>query len=220
MTLPAPRTTTPSAINRHVRQLIDKLVHNGRAQYVEVSPEPDAQINECFPNVATKIARDGGRMLCGWQVWEWPHVMVEAEFHAVWRSPEGGMTDITPKSQGEKRILFVSDPRRAYEGTVVDNVRHAIRDDLLVHHLIKVSEAITRVMNRGARATEYGYVSVPEHEIGPLVTARDLIGTSLILGRRDHDPCMCGSGSKYKRCHGRTWELALQSSGERSPIFR
>ena len=210
MTLPAPRTTTPSAISRPVRNLVDRLVCNGAAEYLTVSIEPYAQINECFPNVAMKILRDGGRMLCGWQIWEWPHVLVEAEFHAVWLSSEGIMVDITPKPQGENRILFVPDPRRVYEGGVVDNVRHAIRDDLLVHHLIKVSEAITRVMNRGERAEQYGCVTVPEHEIGPLLAARDLVGASLALGRRDHDVCLCGSGVKYKRCHARTLELALR----------
>lgn len=210
MMLPVTHTTTPSTISRPVRQLIDTLVRNGSALYLAVSPESDAVVNECFPNVAAKVARDGGDMVCGWQLWEWPHVLVEAEFHAVWRSPGGALTDITPKPQGEKQILFVPDPRRTYEGVVVDNIRHAVRDDLLVHHLIKLSEAITRVMNRGERATQYGHVSVSADEIEPLLAARELVGTSLALGRRDHQPCLCGSGAKYKRCHGRALELALR----------
>lgn len=210
MTLSLPGTTTPRAVNRHVRQLINQLVRNGTAHFLTVSPDADSKINECFPNVEVKIARDGGRMLCGWQLWEWPRVMVEAEFHAVWVSADGSMVDITPKEQGESRILFLPDPKRTYDGVLVDNVRRAIRDDLLVHHLIKVSKAITRVMNHGERAMQYGYVHVPEHEIAPLLSARDLVGTALRLGRRDHDPCVCGSGAKYKRCHGRVIEQELR----------
>ncbi|HIY71200.1 hypothetical protein CMZ84_14350 [Lysobacteraceae bacterium NML93-0399] len=28
-------------------------------------------------------------------------------------------------------------------------------------------------------------------------------------GLRDHQPCQCGSGNKYKRCHGRQLERAF-----------
>ncbi|MEZ0470041.1 hypothetical protein [Luteimonas salinilitoris] len=68
-----------------MRRLVETVVPGGEAGYLTVQPEADAVVNECFPNVEAKIARAGGRMLCGWQLWEWPHVLVEAEFHAVWR---------------------------------------------------------------------------------------------------------------------------------------
>ncbi|WP_237051002.1 SEC-C domain-containing protein [Lysobacter capsici] len=174
--------------------------------YLAVKPDPEAFVNECFPNVEAKIVRAGGSMLCGWQLWEWPHVLVEAEFHAVWLSPDGGMVDITPKPHGETRILFVPDERRRYDGRVVDNVRMSLRDDQLIRHFIRVSEAIVRVMNRGERASQYGHVSVPAREIEPLLQAQDFLGRSLVSGLRDHDPCLCGSGGKYKRCHGRRLE--------------
>ena len=94
------------------------------------------------------------------------------------------------------------DPRRRYEGLAIDNVRMPLRDDLLIKHFIQMSEAIVRVMNRGERASQYGEVSVPAHEIQPLLHARDFLGQSLGAGLREHTPCLCGSGSKYKRCHG------------------
>lgn len=196
-------TTTPPEITRAIRRLAEKVAFGNQAVYLTVQPEADAIVNECFPNVEAKVVRSGGRMLCGWQLWEWPHVLVEAEFHAVWVSPEGEMVDITPKPQGEARILFVPDQRRRYDGFVVDNVRMPLRDDQLIRDFIQVSEAKTKVMNRGERATQYGYVSVPAHEIEPLLAAQGFLGQSLMTGLRDHDPCLCGSGSKYKRCHGR-----------------
>ncbi|ALN88206.1 SEC-C motif family protein [Lysobacter capsici] len=116
------------------------------------------------------------------------------------------MVDITPKPHGETRILFVPDERRRYDGRVVDNVRMSLRDDQLIRHFIRVSEAIVRVMNRGERASQYGHVSVPAREIEPLLQAQDFLGRSLVSGLRDHDPCLCGSGGKYKRCHGRRLE--------------
>ena len=49
------------------------------------------------------------------------------------------MVDITPKPEGETRILFVPDPRRRYEGLAIDNVRMPLRDDLLIKHFIQMS---------------------------------------------------------------------------------
>lgn len=145
-------------------------------------------------------------MLCGWQLWEWPHVLVEAEFHAVWQSPQGQMIDLTPKPHQESTVLFVPDVRRRYTGATVDNVRLPVRDDQLIRHFIAVSEAITRVLGRGVPAAAEGHVSVPAHEIKPLQEAHQFLGHALLTGLRDHQPCLCGSGSKYKRCHGRVLE--------------
>jgi hypothetical protein len=185
------------------------MTPGSQAVYLNVQPETDAVVNECFLNVEAKIARAGGRMLCGWQLWEWPHVMIEAEFHAVWLSPEGQTVDITPKPHAETQILFVPDPRRRYTGVTVDNVRLPLRDDQIIRHFIRIAELKTQVLNRGERARQYGYVSVPSQEIDPLLKAQSFLGQSLASGRRDHDACLCGSGVKYKRCHGRQFESVI-----------
>lgn len=109
-------TTTPPEISRPIKRLVERVVPGGSAIYLPVTPEPGAVVNECFPNVAAKIESAGGRMLCGWQLWEWPHVLVEAEFHAVWISPDGDLVEITPKPQHESKILFVPDPKLRYQG--------------------------------------------------------------------------------------------------------
>lgn len=56
-----------------------------------------------------KISHDGGSILFGWTIWEWPGVLLTAEFHAVWVSPNGDRFDITPKPQKETEIAFVPD---------------------------------------------------------------------------------------------------------------
>lgn len=204
-------TSTPKEITRAVRRLVEKVTPNGHAEYLLVQPELYAVVNECFPNVEAKVARDGGQMICGWQFWEWPRVLVEAEFHAVWLSPNGDLIDITPKLHGETRILFVADKRRIYAGVTVDNVRMPLRDDQIIHHFIEVSEAKASVLSRGERIDKHGHISVPAHEIEPLLVAQSFLGESLARGLRDHDPCLCGSGSKYKRCHGRQLKYLLSS---------
>lgn len=85
----------------------------------------------------------------------------------------------------------------------IDNVRLALRDDLLIHHFIKISEQIVMIMNRGDRARQVGYVSVPADEIDPLLMFQSLTQEMLRRGLRAHDDCLCGSGKKYKRCHGK-----------------
>lgn len=201
------QTSTPKEITKHIRQLIAKVAPGREPMYLPVRPTDGAKVNECFPNVEAKISLAGGRMLCGWQIWEWPHVLVEAEFHAVWVSPEGEFVEITPKQHGEETILFVPDPSLTYAGLAKDNLRLAVRDDLLVQHFIRVSEEIVKVMNRGERAGQYGYVSVPAHEIEPLMGAKAFLKHSISIGLRDHSPCLCGSGAKYKKCHGRGFLL-------------
>ncbi|WP_332881071.1 SEC-C metal-binding domain-containing protein, partial [Xanthomonas campestris] len=46
-----------------------------------------------------------------------------------------------------------------------------------------------------------GHVSVPVDDPAPSA-GEDFLGQSLGAGLREHAPCLCGSGSKYKRCHG------------------
>ena len=66
----------------------------------------------CSDGVREKIKHDGGSILFGWSIWEWPKVLLTGEFHAIWISPDGNNLDITPKPQGEATILFV--PDRSY----------------------------------------------------------------------------------------------------------
>jgi hypothetical protein len=106
-------SNTPQTISKQVNRLISKLNLKAPPVYVKVQPEPWAIVNECFPNVERKVLSNGGKMLCGWQIWEWPNVMIEAEFHAIWQNPKGDWVDITPKQDEEQTILFAHTPKKA-----------------------------------------------------------------------------------------------------------
>lgn len=202
-------TTTPARVDHAVRRLIDTVAPGGRPHYLEVTPEPGATVNGCFSNVRAKSARHGGRMLCGWQLWEWPRVLVEAEFHAVWLSPQDEMVEITPKPHGESAILFVPDEQHGYDGQVVDNVRMALHEDQLIEHFIRVSRAIVQVMVGSGRTSRQARTWIPAEQIAPLRQAQRFLGQAIHSGLREHDPCLCGSGSRYRRCHGHELEQAL-----------
>ncbi|HET6435084.1 MAG TPA: SEC-C metal-binding domain-containing protein [Xanthomonadaceae bacterium] len=40
-----------------------------------------------------------------------------------------------------------------------------------------------------------------------MIGAQAFLGQSISIGLRDHSPCLCGSGRKYKQCHGRGFPL-------------
>lgn len=199
------QTRTPPQIDKHVARLAAKVAPGQQPVYLDVIPAAGAIPAECFANVVARVQSDGGGVVYGWQLWEWPHVLVEAEFHAVWRAPDGTLHEITPKHDGDERILFVPDTKRTYGGTPIDNVRVAVRDDQLVHDFISVAEEMVRVRIRSGREERPGYISMPAQEIQPLMNLQSLIGHMLLQGQRASDPCACGSGSKYKRCHGKVF---------------
>jgi len=203
-------TRTPTAVAGPIVELCRRLVADPRPVFIAVTPEPGATPRDCFPVVEERAKAQGGAIQYGWQIWEWPRVMVEAEFHAVWQDPEGHLHDLTPKDQPDiDRILFLPDPERAYRGQQIDNVRQAVAQHPAVKDLIRAAEAEFEIMNRGDRAHEHGEVKLSGDEAQELMTWQQARAEAMgrILegpGRPGrNDPCPCGSGTKYKRCHGR-----------------
>jgi hypothetical protein len=126
--MPKMKTIIPDSITPKIRELCQSINPKAEPYYVDVSPDlAAAAADNCFPNVAAKVARDGGEMVSGWIITEWPRVMVEAQFHANWKSPDGKIIDITPKPF--PRILFLPDESRRFEDKRIDNIRLALSDD-------------------------------------------------------------------------------------------
>ena len=92
-------TVTPPSVTREVLNLCDSIVKGSEPYFVGVSPADDSVINECYDNVRRYINTSGGSMRSGWSIWFWPNIMVEAEAHAIWVSPQGKECDITPNNQ-------------------------------------------------------------------------------------------------------------------------
>jgi hypothetical protein len=194
----------PEEISETVRLLISKLGISGVPQYLRCKPELGALINECFPIVDAKVKAEGGQRVLGWQIWQ-TSLLVEAEFHAVWVSPTGELLDITPKPLPFSEILFISDPKAVYEGKQVNNVRINITGNSLVDDFIAVHDAVFRIENRGARALQY-QLSLSGEEAKAhrtLNAAKPLLEMMALQGGTRKSPCPCGSGKKYKVCHGK-----------------
>ncbi|MES3034917.1 MAG: hypothetical protein V4813_13040 [Gemmatimonadota bacterium] len=141
---------------------------------------------ECFAAVDDQVRELGGTAIQGWALWEHPGVLLEAEFHAVWCSPLGGVCDVVNRG-GDPRphILFIPDPTRRYAGAPLDTVRLPLVTDPRMDELLRASEAIFEIMNRGDRATRK-HITIPRVEHERLLALQALKGHRLAELVRDH----------------------------------
>jgi len=196
------RATLSRIIGPAIRSLSRELVHGSKPVFVELRPVPGAAVKDCFRVVADKVVLDGGEIVCGWRFWEMPAVFVEAEFHAVWRRPEGDLLDITPLPNeigSYERVLFVPDPARVYEGRQVNNVRRALTQDPSVHEFFRACDDFFELMNRGTRAIQHGAITLAGAERDEWINIESRKTSALreVLTRLPqpsrNDPCPCGS---------------------------
>lgn len=200
--------TTPRAVSSAITNLCRELVADPKPCFVPTTPVDEAEPNDCFPVVERYVAEHGGSICYGWTIWEWAGVYAEAEFHAVWRSPSGELRDLTPKLLPVSQILFLPDPSRTYEGRQVNNVRRPLSSSPDVADFLAAADAEFELMNGGARAEEHGAIRVSASEAAELGTIRERrrLAYARIVSRLPkpgrNDPCPCGSGKKFKKCHG------------------
>jgi SEC-C motif len=176
--------------------------------YVASRPEPGADTLDSFAIVDGVVAERGGSRVTGWGLLEqdW---FLEAELRYVWRSPSGELIDVTPPPFPMSGSLFVEDAGRDDDGRQVDSVRMATTDHPAVSELLAAYAAQFELYNRGDRADEHGEIHLSDAEniehqeilARGNRALRDLArATPPPPGR--NDPCSCGSGLKYKKCHG------------------
>jgi len=203
MSATRPRTRVPNPDAKHVKDFCESIRPGAQPQLLPVEMTPGASATDCFNNVRERIGEANGSSVYGWAIWEWPGVLIEGEFHAVWEDEAGALHDITPAPAGVTERLFLVDPSREYRGRQLNNIRRPLTDHPAVLRLIDAQDRFFAIMNRGERAHEHGRVEIPEAEIAPVILEIQRAQRELMArtpGR--NDPCPCGSGKKYKRCCG------------------
>ncbi|WP_437191365.1 hypothetical protein [Planctomicrobium sp. SH527] len=108
----------PAQTTEEIKGFCSTIVADQLPYYVKVRPVPDAVPNNCHMNVKQHIDEYGGTSMSGWIDWQSP-LLLQAEFHTNWISPDGEIVDITPKEEGESRILFLPDQRQKWPGRFV-----------------------------------------------------------------------------------------------------
>ncbi len=189
------KTTTPSSITDDVINLCKDFGEVSKLQYVNVIPEQEATISNCFPNVKDTVIRKGGSQIYGWAIWKWANILIEAEAHSVWKRPDGKLIDVTPHQGGEKSILFIEDMSMDYKGNIVKSRRKALTASPLVEEYIKLAEEKEDIIYR----TTGDIVSLPTSLLRRMYELSIIFKTKV----ERNVPCPCQSGLKYKKCCGR-----------------
>jgi hypothetical protein len=201
------RAVTPAGDSQHAASLCAELSPSEQPFYVDVRPIIGEPVNECFHVVNRHLEKFGGLAVIGWAIWELPTVFVEAEFHAIWKSPDGVYLDVAPKSTPTQRVLFLPDYSRTYDGYPLDNIRRPISSAPEVRNFFRALGAKYELMNRGGRAREHGEVCLRGSEV---LEYHRIEGAIAQFGEQvqarypsvgPYMPCPCGSGKKFKWCH-------------------
>ncbi|EDY80638.1 hypothetical protein VDG1235_254 [Verrucomicrobiia bacterium DG1235] len=132
----------PKKIDAQILEFANEIVNGNKPTYVKVDPPKKAKILNCFHNVEDKIKIDGGEIIYGWEISIIPQLYLEAQFHAVWKSPFGALRCMTPSEIGSKKILFLEDPNRTYKGARVENLRFSLGDKSKVDRYIFLMDLI------------------------------------------------------------------------------
>lgn len=133
--------TTPQVVSQEIGKFCEGIVPGGVPVYVPVKPLAGAEENRCHVNVGGHVMAHGGEAVFGWIIWQ-SQVLLDAEAHCNWRSPHGELIDITPKMDGEAKVLFLPDPNMEWEGRMIPSRRVARIDSAKVVQLIRILDEI------------------------------------------------------------------------------
>lgn len=195
--------TTPQRIDDEVRTLCRRACGSGaNPLFVPVEPAHGATYKNCFLNVAAEVERSGGTAVVGWMVGIWPGVFGEAIHHAVWRSPEGALLDVTPQdplAASPDRIAFVEDATATYDEAGYDarpSRRVALTDHPLVHQYLEACAKKDAVTRGGGAACRVDRAAFEAAMVDRTRAYRRVLAK--FLG--PNDPCPCMRGRKFKKC--------------------
>ncbi|MCX4027951.1 hypothetical protein H0A36_19610 [Endozoicomonas sp. SM1973] len=145
----------PDIERKHVIQFCSGL-SDALPVKIPLRPLKDADQRDCFNILSEHVAEHGGSQLFGWSIWEWPSVMIEAEFHSVWKNDAGEIIDLTPKPKYFEYTIFVHDSSKVYQGRQVNNIRKPIAKGLTTKKYIETADEIYAEMNKGDLANYHG----------------------------------------------------------------
>ncbi|OEJ98616.1 hypothetical protein A8C32_05295 [Flavivirga aquatica] len=144
-----------------MHKILDLINSSNTPIKVSLNPEPYAKINNCFYNVEDKISKDKGDIIYGWKLHETVYLQ-EAERHAIWKSPEGYLLDITPDPNYNTEILFLEeDGDWMFDGSYNGNLKVNNTDNPLIDDLILVDKTITSLWRKGNRISRT-HINVPD----------------------------------------------------------
>mgnify|MGYP000967549545 CR=1 FL=1 len=169
-------------------------------------------LSNCFVNVQNTVDSQGGFIVYGWAIFELPKLLLEAQFHAIWRTPEGELVDVTKTDDKAQTTLFLADSTMSYQGKIIPSRQFALSDDCNVARLMSASQ--TAWEYQAKYQVDWGgdkvgftkkvhwdeYRRLDERRRSALIRLFDALAGAAKVSR--NQPCSCGSGKKFKKCHG------------------
>ncbi|MBI3934861.1 MAG: SEC-C domain-containing protein [Acidobacteria bacterium] len=205
----------PDPTAPHVLAFCERISPGARPVRLPIRPEPGCDVRECFQNVRRKVEKEGGRIRYGWVLWEWPRVFIEAEHHAVYESADGPpWLDLTPPMVEDPQVarLFLPDDSAVHDfdnpDSRRDNIRQALAQDTQIDEYLQLAADLAEIMLR-TPGTGMVPVSGPDASRVHFIAKRtsQLKREIALKYTPQGAPCFCGSGRKFKRCHGQRREL-------------
>jgi len=205
--LPHKTPLTPCIDSGSVIAILKLMGTSNLPEYVVSKPNQAEIENECFPMVDEYIKKNQGEKVLGWALWELPGLFIEAEFHAVWKSPKGELLDLNPRPLKTEKILFLPDPNLTYDGYQKNNFRLALTNNPTIFKFLELHDRLFDFMNRDDRKGQYGEINLKgkaAYEYGLIAEEMAVIQMQMNTAFKPlgpYDPCICGSGKKAKWCH-------------------
>ena len=137
-----------------------KTISSEKPILIPLRPAVAKPVNECFTIVPKHILSYGGKQKIGWNILVWRKVLIEAEFHSVWESPEGEIIDISPKIYEADFVVFLPDPTKNYTGSQVNNIRKSLSTNRNVRKYISFFDEYFRHTNEGDLADYHGEIAI------------------------------------------------------------
>jgi hypothetical protein len=203
--------TTPSSIDDSVSEFCSEISAGTQPVYLDLTPTDGCKLADCFNNVLRHCDINGGTTQHGWIIWYSEGFFIEAEFHGVWRTESGDLVDITPKVDGEERILFLPDSELTWNKTFVANRRKGLMDNPLVKITIDQGHALDQLKMK--YCDENGRLQMPQHVMAAhrqetmaktMAAMQGGMPTFTMPTTQSqtskNSKCPCGSGRKIKHC--------------------
>ncbi len=207
MNRPALHSICPNRLTMAIMGLVKELDCSTSPVYIPVKPlkYPWCIKNEYFNNVLKYSSRKKGAIVYGWNITGIPAGMLEAEFHAIWKSPRGELIDITPNQHEFTRILFLVDHTREYHGKVVPSMFQPVfPKDSLCCELVTRAKRRVAIIQQYENPTNPNQMILPHHAAEELQTNQIRIQEILTLIRNGNpsltELCPCGKGTTYGAC--------------------
>ena len=199
------KSTTPTSLKEDVLEFCKEIDPLNEPTFVEVVPYEESEYQECIQNVQNYTKKFGGKIQYGWTIWEIPKKFIEAEFHAIWIDKNGKCLDISPKPDGEEKILFLKSNKKEFSDKPVDNIRKILLDRAEFRTLKIVGEKQFELRLKywnGFKSEiplcEMNNLIKFERETFSSEIQKDKLSGKIKIGR--NELCPCGSGKKYKKC--------------------